>query len=153
MKLFVADCASGSITNSQIAKLPNEFRGVSSTVKLSVSKTELGGSNPSAPARILRETVEATGVEAKRMAKAMAAATSDGSFVERMKSWPERLANFYRDVRTEMKKVTAPPLKEVQATTVVVIVTVFLFAGYFWIVDVALSHSVDYMFRYFTHPH
>jgi hypothetical protein len=26
-------------------------RGVSSTVKLSVSKTELGGSNPSAPAR------------------------------------------------------------------------------------------------------
>jgi hypothetical protein len=30
------------------------FRGVSSTVKLSVSKTELGGSNPSAPARISR---------------------------------------------------------------------------------------------------
>jgi hypothetical protein len=27
-------------------------RGVSSTVKLSVSKTELGGSNPSAPARV-----------------------------------------------------------------------------------------------------
>jgi hypothetical protein len=27
-----------------------EYRGVSSTVKLSVSKTELGGSNPSAPA-------------------------------------------------------------------------------------------------------
>jgi hypothetical protein len=26
------------------------YRGVSSTVKLSVSKTELGGSNPSAPA-------------------------------------------------------------------------------------------------------
>jgi hypothetical protein len=31
----------------------NRFRGVSSTVKLSVSKTELGGSNPSAPARVL----------------------------------------------------------------------------------------------------
>ena len=34
---------------------PTSFRitgGVSSTVKLSVSKTELGGSNPSAPARI-----------------------------------------------------------------------------------------------------
>jgi hypothetical protein len=30
----------------------NGFRGVSSTVKLSVSKTELGGSNPSAPARV-----------------------------------------------------------------------------------------------------
>src|SRR3954454_1536217 len=30
------------------------FRGVSSTAKLSVSKTELGGSNPSAPARFVR---------------------------------------------------------------------------------------------------
>ncbi len=30
-----------------------ENRGVSSTVKLPVSKTGLGGSNPSAPARIL----------------------------------------------------------------------------------------------------
>jgi hypothetical protein len=30
----------------------NKTRGVSSTVKLSVSKTELGGSNPSAPARL-----------------------------------------------------------------------------------------------------
>ncbi len=33
-------------------QLRTVFRGVSSTVKLSVSKTELGGSNPSAPARI-----------------------------------------------------------------------------------------------------
>ncbi len=93
------------------------------------------------------------GVETKRMAKAMTAATGDDSFAGRIKSWPERIANFYRDVRTEMKKVTAPPLKEVQATTVVVIVTVFLFAGYFWVVDVALGHSIDYMFRYFTHLH
>ena len=36
--------------NSQIVQFGNESRGVSSTVKLSVSKTELGGSNPSAPA-------------------------------------------------------------------------------------------------------
>src|SRR5215471_8193134 len=34
-------------------------RGVSSTVKLSVSKTELGGSNPSAPARVLEKRVKA----------------------------------------------------------------------------------------------
>src|SRR5208282_3049121 len=33
-------------------ELRTVFRGVSSTVKLSVSKTELGGSNPSAPARV-----------------------------------------------------------------------------------------------------
>jgi hypothetical protein len=34
-----------------ICNLRSAVRGVSSTVKLSVSKTELGGSNPSAPAR------------------------------------------------------------------------------------------------------
>ena len=48
-----------------------------------------------------------------------------------IKSWPERIKTFYNDVRTEMKKVTTPSLKEVQATTVVVIITVFLFACLF----------------------
>jgi hypothetical protein len=43
------------LPNYSITKLPNENRGVSSTVKLSVSKTELGGSNPSAPARVFGE--------------------------------------------------------------------------------------------------
>ena len=49
-----------------------------------------------------------------------------------MKSWPQRIKTFYTDVRTEMKKVTTPSRKEVQATTVVVIITVFLFGAYFW---------------------
>jgi hypothetical protein len=40
-----------TIRQSVNHKFVDEFRGVSSTVKLSVSKTELGGSNPSAPAR------------------------------------------------------------------------------------------------------
>jgi preprotein translocase subunit SecE len=52
-------------------------------------------------------------------------------------------------VRTEMKKVTAPSFKEVQATTVVVIVTVFLFAAYFWVVDLVIGHGIDSVFRYF----
>jgi preprotein translocase subunit SecE len=93
------------------------------------------------------------GVEAKRMAKSIVASADDNSLAGRLKSWPERLKNFYNDVRTEMKKVTAPSFKEVQATTVVVIVTVFLFAGYFWIVDMVLGKGIDQLFRYFTHPH
>ena len=40
-----------------------------------------------------------------------------------------------------MKKVTSPSLKEVQATTTVVIITVFLFALYFWLVDLAIQNS------------
>jgi len=86
------------------------------------------------------------------MAK-MAAATapSTGSFGERMKSWPQRIMTFYHDVRTEMKKVTTPSRKEVQATTVVVIITVFLFGAYFWVVDNTIARIIDMILRHFTH--
>ena len=50
-----------------------------------------------------------------------------------------------------MKKVTAPSLKEVQSTTAVVIVTVFLFAAYFWAVDFVIGRGIDSVFRYFGH--
>ena len=89
------------------------------------------------------------GVEAKKMASSLASASGD--FGERLKSWPERIKGFYGDVRTEMKKVTSPSRKEVQGTTTVVIITVFLFAFYFWVVDLAISSSLDRMLHYFSH--
>jgi preprotein translocase subunit SecE len=88
------------------------------------------------------------GVETKKMANSLAAA---GNLGDRIKSWPERVKTFYNDVRTEMKKVTAPSFKEVRATTAVVIVTVFLFAAYFWVVDLVIGHGIDSVFRYFGH--
>ncbi len=66
-------------------------------------------------------------------------------------SWPQRIKKFYSDVRTEMKKVTTPSRKEVQGTTAVVIITVFLFGLYFWIVDNVIGHGIDYVMRYFSH--
>ena len=78
-------------------------------------------------------------------------AMSEGSFTERMKSWPQRIKAFYSDVRTEMKKVTTPNRKEVQATTVVVIITVFLFGAYFWLVDNTIARIIDTVMRHFTH--
>jgi preprotein translocase subunit SecE len=85
------------------------------------------------------------------MAKTAVAPSANGTtgMIETVKSWPERIKAFYQDVRTETKKVTTPTRKEVQATTVVVIVTVFLFAGYFWIVDLILNNSLERLFRYF----
>jgi preprotein translocase subunit SecE len=86
------------------------------------------------------------------MAKmATATAASEGSFGERMKSWPQRIKAFYSDVRTEMKKVTTPSRKEVQATTVVVIITVFIFGAYFWLVDNTIARIIDTVMRHFTH--
>jgi preprotein translocase subunit SecE len=66
-----------------------------------------------------------------------------------VKSWPQRTKNFYNDVRTEMKKVTTPSWKEVQGTTVVVIITVFLFGAYFWLIDLVIGRGVDHLMRYF----
>ena len=86
------------------------------------------------------------------MAKtAEAAGFAGNSIGERLKSWPQRVKSFYVDVRMEMKKVTAPSLKEVRATTTVVIITVFLFGLYFWIVDTVLSKSIDQLLRYLSH--
>ena len=85
-------------------------------------------------------------VETKKMANSIAAA--GGDFGDRLKAWPERIKSFYNDVRTEMKKVTAPSRKEVQGTTTVVIITVFLFGLYFWLVDLAISNSLERMLHY-----
>ena len=87
--------------------------------------------------------------ETKKMTKSIAAASPGDSFGERMKSWPERVKVFYNDVRTEMKKVTSPSLKEVQATTTVVVITVFIFAAYFAVIDYFIQGGVTYLFHYF----
>ena len=79
-----------------------------------------------------------------------ASATNDNGIGGKVKSIPERIKAFYNDVRTEMRKVTAPSLKEVQATTVVVIVTVFLFGLYFFVVDSVISKGVDVLFHRFA---
>ena len=80
----------------------------------------------------------------------MATAVEQNAITATLRSWPERVKSFYNDVRTEMKKVTSPSRKEVQATTIVVIITVFLFAFYFWVVDLAISNSLDRMLHYFS---
>jgi preprotein translocase subunit SecE len=85
-------------------------------------------------------------VETKKMASSFA---GGGSFGEKLKSWPERLRTFYNEVRNEMRKVTWPNWKEVQGTTTVVIITVFLFALYFGIIDYIIQHAVTYMFSMF----
>jgi preprotein translocase subunit SecE len=54
----------------------------------------------------------------------------------------ERAKDFLQDVRGEMRKVVTPSRKEVQATTTVVIVTVFAFAGYFYLVDSILGRGI-----------
>ena len=88
------------------------------------------------------------GVETKKMANSIA--TASGDFGDRMKAWPERIKGFYNDVRTEMKKVTSPSRKEVQGTTTVVIITVFLFGLFFFLTDLAISNTLERMLHYLS---
>ena len=80
----------------------------------------------------------------------MATVAEQGTLVTTVKSWPARAKTFYNDVRTEMKKVTTPSYKEVQATPAVVIITVFIFGVYFWIVDNAIGHAIDWVLHSLT---
>jgi preprotein translocase subunit SecE len=86
------------------------------------------------------------------MAKTEAITTGgENAIIAHVKSWPEKTRDFYHDVRTETKKVTTPSWKEVQATTVVVIITVFLFAGYFFVVDLTLGNGLDRLMHWLAH--
>ena len=84
----------------------------------------------------------------KKMAKTIAT-TGDEGFVAGVKSWPEKVKSFYHDVRTEMRKVTTPSRKEVQATTMVVMITVVVFGAYFWAVDLVIGRAIRELYKYF----
>ena len=81
----------------------------------------------------------------------MASVAEENALTTTIKAWPERVKTFYSDVRSEMKKVTTPSFKDVQATTGVVIITVFLFGVYFWAVDNTIGSGINYLFKYLAH--
>ena len=59
-----------------------------------------------------------------------------------------RSLDYLRDVRAEMRKVVTPSWKEVQSTTLVVIVSVFIFAGFFWVVDAVLGNGIHWLYTW-----
>ncbi len=81
----------------------------------------------------------------------MATIAEQNAIVTTVKSWPEKIRTFYNDVRTETRKVTAPTWKEVRATTAVVVITVFIFALYFWVIDNLITSAMKHLFDYFNH--
>jgi preprotein translocase subunit SecE len=84
------------------------------------------------------------------MAKTIAVEDQQTTGIDRLKAQPERLSTFLKDVRAEMRKVVAPSRAEVQTTTTVVIVTVFIFAAYFALVDFVVGQGVTQLIHHFT---
>jgi preprotein translocase subunit SecE len=56
-----------------------------------------------------------------------------------MREYVQRVSTFLQDVQAETKKVTWPSRKDVVGSTLVVIVAVFLVAGFLGIIDFVLS--------------
>jgi preprotein translocase subunit SecE len=74
-----------------------------------------------------------------------------GEQVSIEKSFWVQVREYVSDVRTEMKRVTWPSGQEIYGTTVMVIITTFLFGLYFWICDQVFSLSVSKILQYFLH--
>lgn len=86
-------------------------------------------------------------VETKRV---KATTVADGENIgDRLKAWPDRTKDFLEEVRAEMKKVNYPGRKEVQGTTTVVIITVFVFAAFFWVIDTVIQFGLSHLLKLF----
>jgi len=81
--------------------------------------------------------------------RAKVTVADEDSIGERLKAWPDRVKDFLEEVRGEMKKVNYPNRKEVRATTTVVIITVFVFAAYFWVVDTVIQFGLGHLLKAF----
>ena len=62
--------------------------------------------------------------------------------------WWSKARAFLVEVKAELKRTSWPSGREVRGTTTVVIITVFLFALFLWVVDTALFHVVDWIFKH-----
>jgi len=61
-------------------------------------------------------------------------------------TWKE-FTSFLSDVRGEMRKVVTPSRKEVEATTTVVLVAVFIFGLFFFVVDSIFAFGLDRLLK------
>ena len=65
-----------------------------------------------------------------------------------VRAFPKQTKTFLGDVRAETLRVTWPTRKQVQGTTVVVILTVFFFGIYFGILDWIFSAAVGRLLQW-----
>jgi preprotein translocase subunit SecE len=67
--------------------------------------------------------------------------------VEMTMEWLNRTKGFLTEVKGELKRTTFPSKREVQGTTAVVIITVFIFAAYLYVVDTILFNLIERVFK------
>jgi len=71
--------------------------------------------------------------------------------LEHAKGVWQQVRQYASEIRIETKRVTWPGKQEIYGTTVMVILTTFLFGIYFWFCDQAFQYAVSRVLRYFMH--
>ena len=66
-----------------------------------------------------------------------------------VKAWVNGTKDYVNELKLEMRRVTWPNRKQVEGTTAVVIVSVFIFAAYFAVVDSILTRSLNAVLHFF----
>jgi len=64
-----------------------------------------------------------------------------------MREYVGRVNTFLQDVHAETKKVTWPSRKDVMGSTIVVIVAVFVLAGFLGVIDFVLSLFIGLLIK------
>lgn len=64
-------------------------------------------------------------------------------FFNRMADGPKRFKQFVHETRIELKHVSWPTKDDVKSTTVVVVVTIFVFGAFLFVVDHAVGYVVQ----------
>ncbi len=70
--------------------------------------------------------------------------------IEAVKAWPQATKDYIDELKLEMRRVTWPNRKQVEATTAIVIIAVFAFAAYFKVVDTIIENTVTRAFTALT---
>jgi len=73
----------------------------------------------------------------------------ENAIAAKPKQWVSWVRESWRDMTSEMKKVTWPGRQEVVGTTVVVLVATIVFAVYLWGCDQAFFWLTTSLFKYF----
>ena len=66
-----------------------------------------------------------------------------------VKAWMDGTKEYVNELKLEMRRVTWPNRKQVEGTTAVVIISVFIFAAYFAVVDSVLTRALNAVLHFF----
>ena len=75
----------------------------------------------------------------------------DDSPLEHAKGAWQQFRHYASEVKTETKRVTWPSMQEVYGTTVMVVLTTFLFGIYFYLCDLGFHRAVSVLLNHFMH--